>query len=208
MSRKSKALEFTDEEYTISITGRHVAVTDSMKDYAMEKLAKLERYGHRIIEVNVIMDIQKLEQQVEIIIKVDQRKFTAVAHGTDMYFSIDRAIEKIQNQLLRYKTRLHDHHLQSRKKNAVKAEEVRKAAQQERELDEATTLNGEEFTQHIIAREDSRPLKMLSYDEAIALMESSEDQCLLFKHQEDPQLRTKAIYRMKDGNYGIIEAQS
>ena len=44
MSRKSKALEFAAEAYDISVTGRNVQVTDSMKDYVIEKISKIEGY--------------------------------------------------------------------------------------------------------------------------------------------------------------------
>ena len=37
MSRKEKALQFADEGYNIQITGRHVKITDAMKNYALEK---------------------------------------------------------------------------------------------------------------------------------------------------------------------------
>lgn len=60
MNRKEKALEFVNEGYNIQVTGRHVEVTDSMKDYAMEKLSKLDRFSDQIIDVNVIMEIQNL----------------------------------------------------------------------------------------------------------------------------------------------------
>ncbi len=43
MSRKTKAAEFVDEGYTVSVTGRNLLVTSAMMDYALEKLSKIER---------------------------------------------------------------------------------------------------------------------------------------------------------------------
>lgn len=208
MSRKSKALQFADQEYKTSVTGRQIAVTETMKDYALEKISKLERYGHRIIEVNIILDVQKLDQLAEIIVKMDQGKFSASAHTTDIYVSIDQAVNKVEHQLLRYKNRLHDHHLQARAKTAVKNREQKKAAREAAELDDLYEPDNSTFSEHIIMREDSKPLKILSYDEAIAHMEATSDPCVIFKHQEDPHLTIKAIYRLKDGHYGIVEAYS
>lgn len=111
MNRKEKALEFADTEYHLHITGRHIEVTDAMKDYALEKLSKIERIMDRIIDINVIMDIQKLDHHVEIILKAGSLKITSSASSTDMYASIDQAIKKLETQVLHYKSKANDHHI-------------------------------------------------------------------------------------------------
>ena len=110
MNRKDKALEFADTEYHLHVTGRHVEITDAMKDYALEKLSKVERIMDRIIDVNVIMDIQKLDHHVEIILKAGNTKITSNASSTDMYASIDQAVKKLEAQVLHYKSKINDHH--------------------------------------------------------------------------------------------------
>ena len=59
------------------------------------------------------------------------------------------------------------------------------------------------FKPHRVIKQESRPLKTLTYDEAIMKMELSGDSFLLFKNEVDQKL--KVIYRRKDENYGIIE---
>jgi ribosomal subunit interface protein len=71
--------------YNISITGRHVMVTDAMKKHALDKLAKLERVAHHIVDVHLIMDIQKLEHRVDIVIKFSHVKIKVHAASEDMY---------------------------------------------------------------------------------------------------------------------------
>ena len=58
-SRKEKMAEF-DQGYKVMVTGRHLHVTDGMKQHAIDRISKLEHLGDRIIDVNVTMDIQKL----------------------------------------------------------------------------------------------------------------------------------------------------
>src|ERR1700733_14649795 len=111
MSRKSKAAEFVLEGWDIQITGRNVLVTDAMKNYAMEKISKIERFNNnRILEVSVIMDIQRFEHRVDIVLKVDNLKMKSQGVSNDMYASVDMAVDKLMEQLRRYKSRVQDYH--------------------------------------------------------------------------------------------------
>lgn len=204
MNRKAKALEFIDSDYDIKITGRNIDVTDSMKDYAIEKIAKIERILNRIIEVNVLMDVQKLEQHVEIIMRAGNLKIASQASSTDMYASIDKAVAKLEAQVRRYKSKVQDHHA---KGHAVLNMMVDVIEKPEEEFDFETadsidSLNGTNGAPRII-KQDSIPLKTLTQDEAVMKMELSGDAFMLFKNEVD--LRLKVIYRRADGNYGIIE---
>ena len=54
----------------IVITGRNVAVTDSMKAYAKEKVDKLTRYYDRATAAHVTMDVDHDTHQVEMVFDV------------------------------------------------------------------------------------------------------------------------------------------
>jgi len=203
MNRKTKALEFTDATYNIQITGRHVEITDSMKDYAIEKISKIERFMNRIIDVNVIMDIQRMDHRVEIILKAGNTKITSKASTTDMYISIDQAVNKLEAQVLRYKSKLNDHHA---KGHAILNMSVNVLSPKEIEnIDEEINFDSPltRFKPHRVVKQETRPLKTLTYDEAIMKMELSGDAFMIFKNEEDQKL--KVVYRREDENYGIIE---
>jgi putative sigma-54 modulation protein len=206
MNRKTKALEFADAAYNIQITGRHVEITDPMKDYAIDKISKIERFMNRIIDVNVIMDIQRMNHCVEIILKAGNTKITSKASSTDMYVSIDQAVDKLEAQILRYKSKLQDHHA---KGHAVLNMTVNVLSPQEIEEDLGIDEEGSDahefarFKPHRVVKQETRPLKTLTYEEAIMKMELSGDAFMIFKNEEDQKL--KIIYRRKDENYGIIE---
>ena len=206
MNRKAKALEFVDAAYNIQITGRHIEVTDSMKDYAMDKISKIERFMNRIIDVNVIMDIQKLDHRVEIILKAGNVKITSKASTTDMYVSIDQAVDKLETQILRYKSKLQDHHAKGHTildmtVNVLSPQEI----EEELEIDQETIQDQDSnrFKPHRVVKQETRPLKILTYDEAVMKMELSGDTFMIFKNEADQKL--KIIYRRQDENYGIIE---
>lgn len=212
MSRKTKALQFVDEGYNISVTGRHVQVTDAMKDYAMEKISKIERFSQRIIDVIVTMDIQKLEHRVDIVLKVDHIKIKAQASSDNMYASIDKSVDKITEQLRRYKSKIQDHQAKGVKVIDMNVNVVRAPSSDEifdvnLDIDEENERRlYEKYRPHIVEEHETRPLKILTQDEAIMKMELSGDVFLIFRSEEDNKL--KIIYRRNDGNYGIIELEA
>lgn len=201
MNRKEKALELAND-WDIKITGRHVEVTDSMKDYAMEKISKIERFINRIIEVNIIMDIQKLEHRVEIILSFGSMKVTSAASSTDMYASIDKAVDKLAAQLRRYKSKIQDHHAKGKSIVDMNVNVFKKPFEDDEfEFDEEIENN--DHQPPAIIMQETKPLKTLTYDEAIMKMDLSGDKFLIFKNEADQKL--KVIYSRNDGNYGIIE---
>lgn len=202
MNRKAKALEFVDAEYNIQITGRHLQVTESMKDYAKEKISKIERFMHRIIDVGVIMDIQKLDHSVEIIMKAGNLKMTSRASTTDIYASIDKAVDKLEAQILRYKSKMQDHHAKGHADINMPVNIVRPQGIED-ELDEFEDDFDNQFTPHQVIEKEILFVKTLSYDEAIIKIELSGEPFMVFKSEADKKL--KIIYRRDDGNYGIIE---
>lgn len=202
MSRKAKALQFANEEYSIHITGRHIQVTEAMKAYAIEKVSKMERYSNRITDLNVILDIQKLEHRAEIIMKIGSTKITALGVSNDMYVSIDMAVDKIEAQLRRYNSRLHDHHAKSHADLTMNVNVIRRSPEEEmNELEiEAEAFNN---VKHEVVKQKTLPLKILTLPEAVMKMELSGDSFLVYKSEEDQKL--KIIYRRRDNNFGVIE---
>lgn len=197
------------EGYNISITGRHVMVTEAMKNHALEKLSKLERIAHRIIDVHVIMDIQKLEHRVDIVIKFNHVKIKVQAVSEDMYTSIDRALAKLQMQIRRYKERLQNHHAKGVSFVEMPVDVISPPSSEELVNDDIESFNRQEMVQnyrpHEVVKSEVRPLKTLSHDEAVMKMELSQDQFMIYRSEEDQKL--KVIYRRQDGNYGIIQPE-
>lgn len=213
MSRKSKAAEFVDQAYNISVTGRNVMVTEAMKDYAIEKISKIERFSHRIIDVVVTMDVQKLEHRVDIVLKVNNVKIKSQASSDDMYASIDKAAHKLESQLLRYNERLHEHHA-PRVSDIDMNVNVLRSASEEELLDVNADIEEEsrrrlldKYRPHKIVSRETCPLKILSDGEAIVKMEQSNGaNFLIYRCEEDRCL--KVIYRRNDNDFGVVELEA
>lgn len=209
MKGKAKAVEFENEEYSIHVVGRNVAVTEAMKNYAMDKVFNLERFSNRIIDVTITMDIQKLEHRCDIDMRVNHVKIRSHGVADDMYAAIDAAIDKISRQIRRYKKRLTEHHAKGiamvdMNINVVQGYEDELAEINDEIEDENRRRLIEEY-QHKVVKQKTRPLKTLTMDEAVMRLDLSGDQFLVYRSEEDNNI--KVIYRRKDNNFGIIEPE-
>lgn len=212
MDRKAKAMEFVNDVYDISITGRNVLVTDAMKNYAIEKISKIDRFHGRVIDVNVVMDIQRINHHIDIILKFDSIKIKSSADTTDMYASIDKAVSRLEHQIKRYKSRIQEHHARGMKVIDMNVNVLKKTYQEIDEInDDIDSETGrhidQQFSQSmLLLNKEKRPLKTLRLDEAIMRMDLSGDRFLIYRSEEDTKI--KVIYRRDDDNYGIIEVET
>ena len=88
----------------INITGRHMELTDAIREYTEKKTAKLSKYYNRISDLQVVIDAEGVTHTVEIIIKADHaRRFIVCESDEDLYACIDTSIDKIERQLTRHK---------------------------------------------------------------------------------------------------------
>jgi putative sigma-54 modulation protein len=193
-TRKEKIAEF-DQGYNVTVTGRHVQVTDGMKQHAAERIERLDKVGDRIIDVHVTMDIQKLDHRVDILMKYGHTMIRSHAVTTDMYASIDQAVDKLKCQLKKYKQRLKNHH-----SKPISAIDIPV------EVYTSDIDTYEEEVPHRIVATETRKLKVMSEDDAIMKIELSGDPFLVFRSSGDNKL--KVIYRREDGNYGIIAPEA
>ncbi len=93
----------------LNITGRHVEITDSLRDYVNSKFGKLERHYDHINNVHVILDIEKLQQKAEATIKVSGGELFATSQHQDMYAAIDGLIDKLDRQVIKHKEKVARH---------------------------------------------------------------------------------------------------
>lgn len=93
----------------LSITGHHIEVTDSMRNYVTEKFTKLNRHFDQVIDVHVILEVEKLAQKAEATVQVNGAKLFAEATEEDMYAAIDALIDKLDRQVLKHKDKTQSH---------------------------------------------------------------------------------------------------
>lgn len=87
----------------LNISGHHVELTDSMKDYVSSKLEKLERHFDHISNVQVTLSVEKQRQIAEATLHISGGDVHATAENDDMYAAIDLLIDKLDRQILKHK---------------------------------------------------------------------------------------------------------
>ena len=93
----------------INITGRHINISDRLKDYSEKKIKKLEKYFHQLMDAHLIMYVEKLDHGAEIIINGDGIQFHGREKAADLYSSIDLLIEKMEKQIVKFKEKHSSH---------------------------------------------------------------------------------------------------
>lgn len=93
----------------IDVTGRHVDITDSLKDYVENKFQRLERHFEHINNTHVILSVEKERQKAEATVHVNRGNLFADDEQEDMYAAIDGLIDKLDRQLKKHKEKLTDH---------------------------------------------------------------------------------------------------
>ena len=94
----------------LSISGRHIDVTDALKDYVTGKLTKLERHYDHITNIHVVLSVDKVDQRAEATAHVSGAELFADAVSEDLYAAVDMLADKLDRQVIKHKERLIERH--------------------------------------------------------------------------------------------------
>ena len=179
----------------IKVTGRHVSVTEPIKDYAASKIEHLHLDYPRIIEAHVILDVEKHRHFAEIILHCNNHITIEASHEcTDMYASIDGVIAKIAQQMRKYKTKILRNH-------RPRGQSIRHIEEQVLELGPA--FHDEAEGQPEVIKTERYPVTPMFVDEAVLQLEMSNRQFVVFQNAKSE--KVNILFRRKDGGLGLIE---
>lgn len=178
----------------IQVTGRHVSVTEPIKDYAVKKIEGLHLDYPRIIEAQVILDVQKYRHMAEVVLHcANHITIEATAESTDLYASLDEVMAKIAQQMRKYKTRIMRQH----RPRHGEIKEIEKHVLNIEGFEEQA-----EMTPNVIQTE-KYPVKPMYLDEAVLQLEVSDRPLVVFTNAETNKINV--VYRRKDKRIGLIE---
>ncbi len=121
----------------ITITGRHMQVHDSVREYAIEKTNKLERYNNAIQHIELVIANEGDRKLVEMIAtsRVGGKQVAQVEHE-DIFAAIDLLIDKMKRQLERAKEKVKHHkHDESARQRTVETVARQKSPSNEEKLE-------------------------------------------------------------------------
>ena len=176
----------------VNITGKNITVTQAIADKINKKLAILNKYF--IIDdedtANVLIRTYPDKQKIEVTIPTRFAILRTEVADDDRYKAIDRAIDKLEDQIRRQKTRI------EKKKNHSPLSE----AFIDVELYEDAPVDEDE-----VVRTKSIVPAFMSLDEAIAKMELLDHD--FFIYTDDETRKIAVVYRRREGGYGLIETE-
>ena len=180
----------------VRVTGRHISITDAIREYAKSKLEHIHLDYPRIIEAHVILDVSKHRQSAEIVLHCANHITIEADHECDdMYAAIDGVTAKIAQQMRKYKTKMLRSH-RPRKNHARKFEE------QVLHIDDHFELHEETEAKHV--HTESVEVRTLFVDEAIIQLEMAANRpFVVFVNAKTE--KVNILQRRKDGGFGLIE---
>lgn len=186
----------------ISVTGRHMELTDALRSYIESALKKIETHFDRLLEADVVLDVQKHRHIAEMNLFANGVRIHGKEVSSDMYASVDTVIAKLEKQIRKHKDRINRH----KPRPTIDAGDYGHAI-----ISVGAPNNGHdaEFDEnHYNPREIHREkvaMKPMSVEEAVLQLELVDDPFLVFSNADTS--RVNVLYSREDGNYGLIEPQ-
>ena len=176
----------------IIIHGDKLKITSAMSDYIEGNLGKIDKYleNSANVRANVIVKVKNHEQRVEITIPLKTFILRTEETKKDFYAAVDVAIDKLERQIRKNKTRLMS---------------MSKQTKTSYDFNVSTIEDAEEKENNKILKRKLVAVKPMNEEEAILQMELLGHQFYMFKDSETD--KYSVVYKRTDGNYGIIEAE-
>lgn len=177
----------------VTFTDKKVSFPETIHEYAEKKIGKLDRYFKQDAEAFVTCFIERGRHNAEITVRSGGMIYRVSESTSDMYATIDSAVAAIERQIRKNKTRLE-----------------KKLRQGAFEKDDAPISfmpeEDEEPEELRIIRSKTFSFKPMTPEEAVLQMNLLEHDFYAFKNSEN-EARFAVVYRRKDGDYGIINAE-
>ena len=181
-----------------SVTFRHMDTSAALKEHALDKSSRLDKYFDDTAEAHVVLTLERYLHKAEVNINAGGMAICGKEASSDMYNSIDRAMEKIERQVRRYREKLtgmRQRDLGTKMKMRFKLlESVDEVEDLATDLP-PTIIETKEF--------QARPMML---DEAVMQMDLLHNDVLVFLNAKTDQLNV--LYRKKNNKYGLIEANA
>src|SRR5690554_508678 len=172
----------------IRIQGKNLEVTKALQDYAEKKVAKISKFFEQEpLEVQVTMAVERETHIVDITVSVNGLLLRGEEKTADMYSSIDGAVNKIERQVHKYKTKI----------NRRLREDNRVVLPSRDETEEAP--------EPVIVRTKRFAVKPMSVTEAVMQMDLLGHDFFVFFNADTDEVNV--VYKRRGGNYGLIEPE-
>lgn len=178
------------------IIGKNIEVTEGIRSAVESKLARMDKYFliNEEVTCRVVVRSYKVGTKIEITIFTPQMDLRAEVSNDDLYAGVDLAIDKLEGQMRKIKTRMD----RSRGGKISLGEALA--------LESLEPLDYEDEDSDTVVRTKSKYLEPMSVEEAITRMEAIDHPFFLYLDEEDDKI--SVVYVREDGGYGIFQAEN
>ncbi|MDA8227807.1 MAG: ribosome-associated translation inhibitor RaiA [Desulfitobacterium hafniense] len=174
----------------IIIRGKHIEVTDALKEYVLKRVGKLDKYSDEFMDVQVTLLVERGRHRVEVTAPINGLILRGEEETADMYSSIDLVIEKLERQIDKYRTRI-----AKRMRSRMLKDHETEHPVLDRADDSETVVKSKKFA-----------VKPMSVDEAIMQMNLIGHNFFVFTNDENHKMNV--VYRRNNGDYGLLEPEA
>ena len=175
----------------ISIYSKNIQLTDSLREAAIKKLRRLDKFFQQDVEAKVVLSIEKKIHKVEVTIPFNGRIVRVEEYSDDMYNALDEAVESLEQQIRKYKTKLQS---KRHSNDSIKFENIEPLGDEEEEDEEFKVVKTKRFA-----------IKPMNIEEAILQMDLLRHNFFVFLNADTEEVNV--VYKRKDENYGLIEPE-
>jgi ribosome hibernation promoting factor len=196
----------------VEYTGRQYEVTPAVRKQVEHGLGKLEKLFGSTFDSHVILTLEKHRNIAEITIKIRNHPIVGIAEATEMTAAVGEALDKIDRQAIKYKSRWRTKKRQPRKTQWSKVVPEKEAQRMAVGSNAATAVPVvvhsfpavTKLTEaHVVKSADSVAMRPMTIEEAVKEAEFRDRDVFVFR---DPEGRVKVLHRKKDGKMELIEA--
>ncbi|MFC1863436.1 ribosome hibernation-promoting factor, HPF/YfiA family [Thermodesulfobacteriota bacterium] len=174
----------------ITVTFRHMEPSESLRNYAEEKVSKINKYLDFPIEAHIVLAVEKFRRMADVTLNLNGTMIKGVEETEDMYSAIDQVMDKIEKQVKKYREKLRTRRSENRKGEdnlgMVEPEDI-------------SDLTHEEPTIEV----EKLVAKPMDTEEAAMQLNMSQQDFLVFRNSRSREINV--MYKRKDGNLGLIE---
>jgi len=198
----------------VEYTGRQYEVTNAIRKEVETGLTKIRKILGDRFETKVILAVEKHRHKAEITISPRNGPLVGLAQAKDMSIAVNEALDHLEKQAIKYKTRW-----QAKKRSARKSEEVKKWNGHSEPEDVQTAVGLSEKTAvpvlvhkypavakttevHLVRSEDAVAMRPMTLEEAIKEAHFKDRDVFVFR---DPKGKIMVLHRAKDGKMQLIE---
>ncbi|HSA95932.1 MAG TPA: ribosome-associated translation inhibitor RaiA, partial [Acidobacteriota bacterium] len=168
----------------IHYTARQAALTPEIRAYCEKRLARLKNLVDDVLDVNIILNVQKSRHKAEIHVQAKGRGYVVIEETLDTIESLNRAFDTLETRV--------------RKDRAKWREKKRRGGRERKVLAPAAAPEPE----NRVVRANFYSLKPMSLEEALVQLDAKNKEVFLFRREGSEEWA--AVYRRKDGQYGLV----